>query len=267
MDPKLPIRATTQQQIPLEDIQNDIFILKDGSCGIILTVNALNFSLLSETEQEATIYSYAALLNSLTFPIQILIRSKRKDISSYLNLLIEEEGRQKNSLLLNQIKKYRKFVEEMIRKNNVLDKQFYVVIPFSTAELGAPQAVAGSLISSKTSLPFPKNYILEKAKINLEPKRDHLTRQFARIGLVANKLITEEIAALFYEIYNSEQADFQKIAPGAQYKYPLVQSIKQSGLESPLEKPVNQQTASTTAAKPAEAKTPQPPAEVNQTQG
>lgn len=266
MDPKAPIRATTQQQIPLEDVQNDLFILKDGSCGIILTVNALNFSLLSETEQEATIYSYAALLNSLTFPIQILIRSKRKDISSYLNLLIEEEGKQKNPLLQNQIKKYRKFVEEMIRKNNVLDKQFYVVIPFTTAELGAPQAVASSLSPQKSSLPFPKNYILEKAKINLEPKRDHLVRQFARIGLIATKLTTEELSALFYEIYNSEQSDFQKIAPAAQYKYPLVQSIKQSGSEI-SEKAINQQTAPTTAAIPAQAKTPQPSAEPNRPQG
>ena len=224
MDPKLPIRATTQQQLPLEDIQDDMFILKDGSCGIILSVTALNFSLLSEQEQEATIYAYSALLNSLTFPIQIVIRSKRKDISSYLALLLEEETKQKNPLLLNQIKKYRKFIEEMVKKNNVLDKEFYVVVPFSSLELGAPQAIAGSLIPKKAGLPFPKSYILEKAKINLTPKKDHLCRQLARIGLLAKQLNTEELISLFYQIYNSEQVERQKISPTSQYNYPLVQS-------------------------------------------
>lgn len=226
MDPKLPIRATTQQQIPLEDIQDDIFILKDGSCGVILSVTALNFSLLSEEEQEATIYAYSALLNSLTFPIQIVIRSKRKDISSYLASLMEEEERQQNPLLKDQIKKYRKFIEEMVKKNNVLDKDFYVVIPCTALELGAPQALIGSLKPSKTGLPFPKNYILEKARINLAPKTEHLIRQLARIGLFAKKLNSQELVSLFYEIYNPNQAERQKISLDNQYDFPLVQPNK-----------------------------------------
>jgi len=233
MDPKLPIRATTQQQLPLEDIQDDMFILKDGSCGIILSVSALNFSLLSEQEQDATIYAYSALLNSLTFPIQIVIRSKRKDISSYLTLLLEEETKQKNPLLLNQIKKYRKFIEEMIKKNNVLDKEFYVIIPFTALELGAPQAVTSSLRPKKAGLPFPKNYILEKAKINLSPKKDHLCRQLARIGLATKQLNTTELTSLFYEIYNSEQAETQKISPENQFQSPLVRSAKQITPQKP----------------------------------
>ncbi len=149
MDPKQPIRATTQEQIPLEDIQDDLVILKDGSCCAILNVTAMNFSLLSETEQEATIYSYAALLNSLTFPIQILIRSKQKDITAYLKILLQAENDQKNPLLKNLISKYRKFVEEMIKKNNVLDKKFYIIIPFYAIELGIRQAASANLFAKK----------------------------------------------------------------------------------------------------------------------
>jgi len=224
MDPKLPIRATTQQQLPLEGIQDDIFILKNGSCGIILSVTALNFSLLSEEEQEATIYAYAGLLNSLTFPIQILIRSKRKNISSYQASLLEEEKKQKNPLLQQQIKKYRKFIEEMVKKNNVLDKSFYVIIPFSNVELGVSQAITGIFKKGRTELPFPKSYIIEKAKISLAPKKEHLVRQFSRIGLVARQLTTEELVSLFYEIYNFEQVETQKLLSDAQYTYPLVQA-------------------------------------------
>jgi len=228
MDPKLPIRSSTQEQVPLENIRDNLFILKDGNCGVILSISALNFSLLSETEQEATIYAYAALLNSLTFPIQILTRSKQKDISSYLAILLEEENKQKNPLLQGQIKKYRKFVEEMIKRNNVLDKDFYVVIPFSLYELGAPQIIGKGLFSPKKSLPFSENYIVEKAKINLGPKKDQLIRQFNRIGLVARQLNTQELTALFYEIYNPKQAERQKISADNQYSSPVVQSAPPS---------------------------------------
>src|SRR3989339_890084 len=88
---QIPIRSTTQAHLPIEDIRNDIVIMKDGSSALIIEVSAVNFDLLSEREQDAIIYAYGALLNSLTFPVQILIRSQKKDISSYVELLEKEE--------------------------------------------------------------------------------------------------------------------------------------------------------------------------------
>jgi len=236
MDQKLPVRASTQQQIPLEDIQDNLVILKNGCCCYILSVTSLNFSLLSETEQEATIYAYAALLNSLTFPIQLVISSKRKDISLYLNVLLEKENKETNPLLQGMIKRYRKFIEEMIKKNNVLDKEFYLVIPFFPIELGINTNTTFSFLSPSKSLPFSKSYLIEKAKSSLNPKRDHLVRQFARIGLMATQLNTQEIVTMFYQSYNVEQAESQKIFPEAQYTSTIVQSIKSSKV-SPLSPP------------------------------
>jgi hypothetical protein len=226
MNDKLPIRATTQQQIPLEDIIDNLVVLKNGCCCYILSITALNFSLLSEAEQESTIYAYAALLNSLTFPVQIVISSRRKDITSYLNILLEKENKETNLLMQGMIKRYRKFIEEMIKKNNVLDKQFYLVIPFFPIELGINSATPLSFMSSPKSLPFSKSYLVEKAKISLNPKKDHLIRQFARIGLSATQLNTQELTTLFYEIYNAEQSESQKITPEAQYSSLAVQSVK-----------------------------------------
>ena len=94
---KIAIRASTQDHLEIEDIQEGIIILKSGSSCLIIGTTAINFGLLSEKEQEATIYAYAALLNSLTFPIQIFIRSTRKDITSYLVLLAEREKKEKAS--------------------------------------------------------------------------------------------------------------------------------------------------------------------------
>src|SRR5688572_20377840 len=85
--PDKPIATSTQDGIPVADIINDIVILKDGGAALVLESTSLNFGLLSEKEQEAVVYAYAALINSLSFSIQILVRSQRKDISNYLTYL------------------------------------------------------------------------------------------------------------------------------------------------------------------------------------
>ena len=196
-----PIRASTQEHLPIEDIRDDIIILKDGSCCLVLQVSAINFDLLSEKEQKAMIFAYAALLNSLSFSIQILIRSKRKDISAYLKLLTRQETKLKKLSLKKQLTKYKQFVEEIVKKNEVLDKKFYVVIPFSTLELGTVQT-AVSIIKKKKTLPYPKEYIVQRAKTNLAPKKDHLVKQFNRLGIKSYQLKTKELVNLFYSIYN-----------------------------------------------------------------
>ncbi|MBL7150946.1 hypothetical protein ISS86_03375 [Candidatus Microgenomates bacterium] len=197
----VPIRASTQEHLPIEDIRDDIIILKDGSCCLVLQVSAINFDLLSEKEQKAMIFAYAALLNSLSFSIQILIRSKRKDISAYLKLLTKQEKNLKKLSLKKQLTKYKQFIEETVKKNEVLDKKFYVVIPFSTLELGTVQT-AVSIIKKKKTLPYPKEYIVQRAKTNLAPKKDHLVKQFNRLGIKSYQLKTKELVNLFFSIYN-----------------------------------------------------------------
>jgi len=51
----------------------------------------MNFELLSQEEQDAKIYAYSSLLNSLSFPIQVIVRSKRLDITAYLRQLDTQE--------------------------------------------------------------------------------------------------------------------------------------------------------------------------------
>ena len=72
-----PIRASTQEFLEIEDIKDDLVILKDGSCCLIIKTSAVNFGLLSQEEQDAIIFAYAAFLNSLSFPLQILIFSRK----------------------------------------------------------------------------------------------------------------------------------------------------------------------------------------------
>lgn len=202
---KIAIRGSTQEHLEIADIAEDLVILKDGSVALVIRVSAVNFGLLSQREQDAIIYAYAGLINSLNFSIQIIIHSQQKDISQYLSLLEVEEKKQTNPLLKNQIANYRKFIGETVKENNVLDKKFYVVIPFSSLELGVGSAAGASLNflkKKKSRLPLPLKTILELARVALLPKRDHLLRQLGRLGLRAKQLTTAELTELFYEIYN-----------------------------------------------------------------
>lgn len=214
-----PIRGTTQEFTEVEDIRDDLVLLSDGSCCLILETSATNFGLLSEKEQEALIFAYAGLLNSLTFSLQIVIRSKRKDISSYLKLLDDAKNRQEKPELKDRITKYKDFIAKAVAKNNVLDKKFYLSIPFSAMELGVKSA-AGSLVK-RSGLPLPKDYILDRAKNALLPKRDHLLRLLARLGLKGRQLNTQELIELFHSIYNPEIAGAE-MATGEEYEIPIV---------------------------------------------
>lgn len=229
VDPlKIAIRGSTQEHLPMEDIVDGMVLLKDGSCVSILQVSSVNFDLLSEREQGALIFSYGGILNSLNFPIQIVVYSNTKDVTFYLNNLKKVEEKQNNPLLKQRVGFYRKFIEETVKKNDVLSKAFYVVIPFSILELGikSMQSQAfkgvGSFTKKETKeLPFPKSYILEKAKASLEPKKDHLNRLFSRLGLVIRTLSTKELIELFYKIYNEDTATTQRIQ-SLSYDAPMV---------------------------------------------
>lgn len=199
---------STQTHLDIEDIRDNLVILKDGSCCLILTTTAVNFSLLSEGEQDATIYAYAGLLNSLNFPVQILIRSQQKNITSYLNLLNQQKQKITNSLLRNQLEKYYAFIQKTITENDVLDKKFYLIIPFSSLELGVKSTLS-STFKSSGKLPFDKDYILKKAATSLFPKRDHLISQLTKLGLKTKQLATPEIIKLFYQHYNPDAGNAQ----------------------------------------------------------
>lgn len=179
----------TKDFVPVAQIKNDLVILNDGSMAVIIQTSAVNFDLLSENEQLAIIGSFAGLLNSLSFSIQVVIRSKKLDISHYLNTLKEAEKQQANPLLQMMMQRYRAFVAAIIRDNEVLDKQFYVVLAVSPIELG--------VVSSTDA---EKN--LPKALNILGPRRDHILKQLSRIGLKSTQLDDERLIKLFYDIYN-----------------------------------------------------------------
>jgi hypothetical protein len=207
--PDAPIVSTTQDFIPLADVTEDIAIFKDGGAAVIMESTSLNFSLLSEKEQQAVIFAYAALLNSLSFPIEIMIRSQIKDISRYKDYLDKARQKITNPMLGSVMDTYKKFVSETIKKKNVLGKSFYIVIPFSPLEFGVAKS-AKAITKRAGPLPFPKSYAIKKAKVALYPKRDHLIRQAKRLGITLKQLSTGQIIELFYNVFNSDPPSIKK---------------------------------------------------------
>lgn len=219
-----PIRATTQEFVEIEDIKEDIIVFKNGGAALAMETSAVNFGLLSEEEQDSLIYAYAALLNSLSFPLQINILSKRMDISSYIDLVTQEEEQQTNTTAKTRLRQYREFILSIVKENKVLEKKFYLVIPFSPLELGLKSAFGRS---SKKKLPFTIDYILSRAKTSLFPKRDHIFRQLGRIGLKGKQLTTQELVELFYNVYNPTITG-EKLAESSGYTKPLVEGLGRS---------------------------------------
>ena len=179
--------ASTQDHLSISDVREDLTILKEGSMAVILQTTAVNIDLLSEREQLAIIGSFAGTLNSLSFAIQILIRSKRLDVSSYLKLLADAQTKQTNPLLYKMMLRYRSYIEKTVQENDVLDKRFYILIPVSALELGISKDTEGHL---------------PKAQTILLPRRDHIIKQLANLGLRTFQLNNEQLIRLFYDFYN-----------------------------------------------------------------
>lgn len=196
------IKSSTQEHLDIYAIKDHLVFLKDGSAALVLKTTAINFNLLSEEEQDASIYAYAGLLNSLSFPIQILIRSQRKNISDYLNLIDNRIQSVPSQKVKEQLLNYRQFVKSLVKENRVLEKKFFVIVPFTVIELGLSKSSFNPFTKFPQKPPYDLSYIEEKATMIIYPRRDHLIRQLGRIGLKASQLTTSELVTLFYNIYN-----------------------------------------------------------------
>jgi hypothetical protein len=205
--PTSPVKASTQSFIEIEEIKDDVVLMKDFSAATVVEVGAVNFWLLSTEEQSSMIYAYSELLNSLSFPIQILIVSKKIDVSTYLDYLEDKINKQSADILKKRMVGYREFIKSIIKINTVLEKRFFFVVPFSPLEMG---------ISGTNTHSLNKEYVFTRAKTALYPKRDNLLRLITKIGLRGSVLQRQELTELYYNLYNPS-ATGRRLAPIESY--------------------------------------------------
>lgn len=222
------MNSTTQDHLDIADIKDNFVILKNGTVCVVIQTTAVNFDLLSEIEQDAIIAAFSMLLNSITFPIQIVIRSRKLDISKYVEKVRKVEMKVTDPLLKHQAEAYRKFVQEVIKVNEVLDKKFYVVIPSGPSRVGEEGAGAFDWFmkllgtqNKRVSVNVEK--VLQDGKIELSPRIDHTIKEFNRIGIKTKQLTTQELVELYFDIYNPSTVYGQRIRTNVEdYKTAIV---------------------------------------------
>jgi len=195
--------SATQHFLDIAEIKEDTIVLKNGSLRAILAVSAINYDLKSTEEQEAIITQYQNFLNSLDFPLQILITSRKINMNHYLDFLEKKEKTQSNELLKFQISEYRNFIDQLTSVSNIMDKNFYVIIPFAPVENkdgGLLKKFMDSFNAKKVIM--DKRETFETYKNQLFQRADHIIAGLSGVGLKFEILKTQELIELLYNSYN-----------------------------------------------------------------
>ncbi len=144
---------SAQNFVPIKEIHDGVIVMKDGSLRSVLMASSVNMSLKSTDEQQSIIFQFQNFLNSLDFPIQIFVQSRKYDIRPYIALLEEREKEQLNDLMKIQMREYINFIKNFTETTNIMTKNFFVVIPYTPPILGgkAGSGVLGAFMPSKKS--------------------------------------------------------------------------------------------------------------------
>ena len=204
-----------QKFLDIAEIRENLVILKDGTLRSVLLVSSINFSLKSLDEQNAIVQAYMQFLNSLDFPIQIVIQSRRMNIDNYMAQLDEQRKTIENDLLKRQINDYQDFIKQLVKLGDIMQKRFYVVVPLDPAtDQGTTQkgffqrlgeilspTVAGKLSEKK----------FEKQKFDLSLRVNQIIGGLSSMSLNAIQLDTQSLIQLFYTVYNPDLYETQRL--------------------------------------------------------
>lgn len=192
----------TQQFVPVEDIHDDVVILKDGQMCTILLASSINFGLKSQDEQQAILSQFQSFLNSIDFSIQIYIQSRRLDIRPYIEVLEARTSLQANDLMRIQLREYIEFITTFTNQVDIMTKNFFVVIPYMPLNLEVT-GISKFLKSSTSREETNKEKFFED-RTQLEQRVSVVEQGLMRLGIRTAPLGTEELVELFYHIFNPE---------------------------------------------------------------
>lgn len=195
-------KTTTQQFLEIEEIKDGVLILKNKSLRGVIMVSSINFVLKSEEEQMATLYQFQNFLNSLDFSIQILVQSRKVNLTGYLEKLKELEEKQENELLKIHIKDYHDFIKNLIGEGQIMSKSFFVIVPFTLVEIPGIETV-----KKKQATPTLTEEQFQRAKIQLFQRMEYVMLGLRRCGLQCVILNTQELIELFWSLYHPVEAE------------------------------------------------------------
>ncbi len=203
---------SAQNALLISEIRENMVIMSDGSFRAVITCKSINFDLMSSREREGVEYAYQSFLNSLTFPIQILIRSQRVDIAPYLDRLDKMRRGQDNMLLGVLMDNYIDFIDQLAQEANIMDKSFFLVVPYYPAgDLDSAVASSKNLFSNLFKPQQQVNIKInqeayDKAKDELQNRINTVLSGLFQMGVRSVQLNTKELGELYYNFYNPDTA-------------------------------------------------------------
>jgi len=201
-------KIAAQQFLEFNQIRNGVIVLRNNSLRGILMVSSLNFDLKSDEEQKAIIYQFQSFLNSLDFSCQIVVQSRRLNITGYFDKLKELEEKQENELLKIQTAEYRKFVESLVEEGVIVKKTFYLIVPYTLSEI---EGVSGGLFKIKGILPTKQPKLTEenfqRAREQLWQRMEFVAIGLRRCGLTALPLTTPELIEIFWSWHHPKESE------------------------------------------------------------
>ncbi|MBI5147570.1 MAG: hypothetical protein HZA37_00235 [Parcubacteria group bacterium] len=223
-DTKKQQSTSTQQFVEINSIRDGVVVLKSGGLRRVLMVSGINFDLKSEEEQAMIIGAYQSFLNTLDFTLQFFIHSRKLNTEEYLEFLKERREKEDNELLRTQIDEYSEFIRSFVETNAIMEKAFFVAVPYdfiSAAAVSAALPIPDFLKFWKTkSMEVEKKAAsadLESKIRQINQRTDQVVGGLNQIGLRAVPLNTEEAIEFFYNLYNPESVEVKKLKIAEEY--------------------------------------------------
>lgn len=204
---------STVRFLDIAEIRDDTVVLKDGTLRAVVLVSSVNFALKSEDEQEAIISAYISFLNSLEHPIEIVIQSRRLNVDAYMAELVAKERAQTNELLRAQISDYRSFVKELVELGEIMNKRFYIVVPFDpfTAKHKSFWTRLAEIFSPGVAIKLREKQFRDR-RAGLDLRLNRVIGGLQSMGLSAAPLNTQTLIELYYSAYNPITSETQKLS-------------------------------------------------------
>ncbi len=193
---------TTQDFLEMDQIRNGVIILKNKAMRGVLLVSSTNFALKSVEEQNSIIYQFQNFLNSLDFSCQIICQSRKLNVTGYIEKLKDLEKKQPNKLLKLQTAKYRDFIEELVETQDILIKNFFVVVPYTSLE------ATGLMVPGKKPQPHQLTEdVFKRSREQLLQRMEFVALGLRRCNLQSVPLTTLELTELFWSLHHQKEAE------------------------------------------------------------
>ncbi len=212
MSKKSKIKVTTQEFLDIAEIKEDTIVLKDGTIRVLLLISSINFALKSEDEQNAIVSAYVSFLNNISFPVQIVIQSRKFNIEGYMAELKIKAKEQTNELLKIQTNEYMNYVQELVSMGNIMNKKFFISIPYhplSDKHKNFFQSLRESFVPRSLIKLKHEKFQRYRKEINL--RIDSVMSALASIGVKSVVMDTQSIIELFYNTYNPNTSSQEKM--------------------------------------------------------